>query len=138
MLQCHVSPHILSNVNDKYDPGTLGWWMDERRGELGLTWDQVAEIADVSSETLRRTAATDGSTMRTTTKKGVERALRWGPDYARRISNGHPPIKVDAPAPQPPRDEYDEMSDQLTDVVARLKDMQRQVDAMRDGKRKGA
>lgn len=112
--------------------------MDERRGELGLTWDQVAEIADVSSETLRRTAATDGSTMRTTTKKGVERALRWGPDYARRISNGHPPIKVDAPAPQPPRDEYDEMSDQLTDVVARLKDMQRQVDAMRDGKRKGA
>lgn len=143
MLQCHVSPHILSNVNDKYSPRTLGWWVDERRGELGLTWDQFAEIAGVSAETLRRTAATNGAAMRTTTKKGIERALRWAPDYPERISRGTEPVKLaEAPEPEPvaepQRDKYAEMDETLAELITRLQDMQRQVDGLRDDKSKGA
>lgn len=75
-----------------YSPQTLGWWMDERRGELALTWQQVAEEAGVSTETLYRIA--DGRQMRTTTKKGVERALRWQRGSVDRILAGGKPVPL--------------------------------------------
>lgn len=81
-----------------YSPQTLGWWMDERRGELALTWDQVADVADVSTQTLY--SAATGRRMRTTTKKGIERALKWRPGSVDDILNGGEPepLADDEPA----------------------------------------
>lgn len=50
--------------------------MNDRRGELGMTWDEVAEIAGVTASTLFRNASNPNGP-RTTTRKGIERALRW-------------------------------------------------------------
>lgn len=85
-----------------YSPQTLGWWMDERRGELALTWQQVADEAGVSTETLYRIA--DGRTPRTTTRKGIERALRWQPGSIDAIAHEGEPTPLAAepePAPRP-------------------------------------
>jgi hypothetical protein len=74
-----------------YSPQTLGWWMDERRGELALTWQQVADTAGVSTETLYRA---DDRAMRTTTKHGIERALRWQRGSVDAIKRGEKPTPL--------------------------------------------
>lgn len=76
-------------------PPSLRWWMDERRGELGLTWQQVAERAGVSTETLYRAA--EGRQMRTTTRKGIERALEWEPGGVDAVLTGQTPQPLKAP-----------------------------------------
>lgn len=84
-------------------PQTLRWWMDERRGELGLTWQQVADRAGVSTETLYRAA--DGRQMRTTTRKGIERALEWEPGSVAAVIRGqHPTAKLASEAQSPAAD----------------------------------
>ena len=75
-------------------PQNLRWWMDERRGELGLTWQQAADRAGVSTETLYRAA--EGRAMRTTTRKGLERALRWQPGSVDAILRGAGPEPLPA------------------------------------------
>lgn len=96
-----------------YSPQTLGWWMDERRGELALTWQQVADEAGVSTETLYR-IADGGRTPRTTTRKGIERALQWQPGSIDAIAaSGKPaplaePEQASRPAEPDPADYPDE------------------------------
>ena len=51
------------------------WWIDDRRSDLGMTWDDLAGEAGVSTETLR--LASDRPHMRTTSKRKIEKALRW-------------------------------------------------------------
>lgn len=84
-----------------YEPGTIGWWMDERRGHLRMTWDNVAEVAGVSVETVYRAAS--GRPMRTPTKKGIEEALRWAPGSVDAILDGGEPTPLDAAEPEPDR-----------------------------------
>ena len=50
------------------------WWIDDRRSDLGMTWDDLAREAGVSTETLRLAGE---RRMRTTSKKKIESALRW-------------------------------------------------------------
>lgn len=108
-----------------YDTHTLGWWMDERRGELGLTWEQVAERADLSTETLYRAAS--GRSMRTTTKKGIERALYWRSGAVDAILSGGQPKAEKA---------YDDSNDvaELKEMAAALLEhaelLQRKIDAI--------
>lgn len=80
-------------------PQTLRWWMDERRGELALTWQQVADLAGVSTETLYRAAA--GRAMRTKTKKAIERALQWRAGSIDAVAAGGQPRPI-AGASSPP------------------------------------
>lgn len=83
------------NVSKReYQERTLGWWMEERRGELGLTWEEVAAEAGVSVVTLRRNAGDDLSGMRVTTKKGIERALRWDSGSVDAITRGGEPTRL--------------------------------------------
>lgn len=74
--------------------------------------------------------------------RAVARGLGWPSNsLAQYLRTGDAtvlaPSEVPEPktAPEPVRDEYDEMADQLTDLIAKLLDMQRRVDSMRHGKR---
>lgn len=87
-------------MSKRHARGTLGWWLDERRGELGLTWEQVAERAGVSVQTIFR--AINGTPMRTTTRKGIERALEWASGSIDEIERGGSPTVLVA-SPAPPR-----------------------------------
>ncbi|MFF4600606.1 hypothetical protein [Amycolatopsis sp. NPDC001319] len=79
-----------------YDRGTAGWWMDDRRGELGMTWDEVAEHAGISVGNLYRIAGDPEAArrMRATTKKGLERALQWKRGSIDSIASGGEPTAL--------------------------------------------
>ena len=64
--------------------------IDERRGELGLSLREVAELAGVTAETLRavRKGSNEPSSL---TKHGIERALRWEPGSVASVLNGGGP-----------------------------------------------
>lgn len=81
-------------MNTSYPKGTLGWWMDERRGDLGLSWREVASRAGVSDETLFRSAR--GRPLRTTSRKGIERALQWDSGSIDAILSGGEPVPFES------------------------------------------
>lgn len=54
----------------------LAQHMDDRRLALDLRWADVAEMAGVSTETLRQVRFNE-SQIRPLTKRGIERALAW-------------------------------------------------------------
>lgn len=104
-------------MSNSYRQGSLGWWMDERRGEpdFRLTWEEVAERAGVSYMTLRRNAA-DPSKMRTNTRKGIEYALGWEPGSVEAILAGGEPTEQE---PEPPSDE--ERTQAILDTIEQLR-----------------
>ncbi len=72
----------------------LGRYMDDRRNDLGLTWDDVANACGLSRQTLYdiRNGNTDYRRMRSSTKRKIEKALQWehgGVDAA--IAHGRRP-----------------------------------------------
>lgn len=69
--------------------------MDERRADLDLTWNEVAERAGVTREGLRRTRVGSGH-IRSLTKRGIERALQWSAGSVDRVLAG------EEPEPAPP------------------------------------
>lgn len=89
-----------------------------------MTWDQVAAEAGVSTWTLLR-HANESSRMRTTTKKGIERALQWSPGSIDKILAGGEPIPFHAPSGPDDRDrqiaELQQMATELTVYAERLK-----------------
>ncbi|WP_139320529.1 hypothetical protein [Saccharomonospora sp. CUA-673] len=107
--------------------------MDDRRGELGLTWDEVAERANVSPETLRRNAD-DPTRMRTTTRKGIERSLRWGAGSIEAILNGRRPIDnqpESEPEPEQTRaDRIAELEATAERLEAMARDLRRQLEEL--------
>lgn len=116
-----------------YEHGTLGWWMDERRGELGLTWNDVAERTGVSPETIYRVAkGRQRGPMRTTTKRGIERALNWAPGSIDTIATGGEPTPVndtqqEGEAPSP----YSELRELTDQLDAQIRTAQAQSEAIR-------
>jgi hypothetical protein len=78
--------------------------MTERRDELGLYWNDVAERAGLTKEGLRTVRAGIG-TMRPPTKRGIEAALRWTRGSVDRILEGGAPVALEEEAvrgPVPP------------------------------------
>src|SRR5579859_6950920 len=69
--------------------------MEERRMELGLTWEQVADAAGIRYETLRAVRNRDGS-IRPLTRRAIATALRWSPGSVDLILAGADP----EPAPE--------------------------------------
>ncbi|MCP2339236.1 hypothetical protein [Actinomadura rupiterrae] len=64
--------------------------MDERRSELRRTWAEVANEAGITRQGLSRLRAGTGL-IRSTTKRGLEDALRWQPRSIDRIlAGGYP------------------------------------------------
>ncbi|WP_267898993.1 helix-turn-helix domain-containing protein [Thermomonospora amylolytica] len=73
--------------------------MDERRAELGLDWQEVADQAGITREGLRRIRRGTGK-MRAKTMRGIERALRWKPGSIDAILAWGDPNPE--PEPEPP------------------------------------
>ncbi|GGK93780.1 hypothetical protein Ppa06_61970 [Planomonospora parontospora subsp. parontospora] len=68
--------------------------MTERRDELGLYWNDVAERAGLTKEGLRSVRGGAG-TMRPPTKRGIEAALRWARGSVDRILEGGAPVALE-------------------------------------------
>src|SRR5690242_12593355 len=62
--------------------------MNDRAGELGLTWAQVAEAGGVSYEAIRA-ARDEDKGIRGTTRGAIERGLRWEAGSVSRILDGN-------------------------------------------------
>lgn len=81
-------------------PRDRDWWMDQRRAELRMTWDDVAEAAGIKSRVtlwnVRR-----GGRMNTTTRVGIEQALRWKAGSLEDIDDGREPTSADQSQPYP-------------------------------------
>jgi transcriptional regulator with XRE-family HTH domain len=65
--------------------------MDQRRQELGLSWDDVAARADISRQTLLRIRKGENSFQRTI--RNLESVLFWAHGSIHRIDNGGSPIE---------------------------------------------
>lgn len=108
---------------------SLAWWMDDRRAELGMTWDDVAAAAQVSTETLHR--ARGGRSMRTTTKKAIESALQWQPGSVESIAAGGNPASA-AVDPGPSVDErIERLQTTITDLLDQARGMQEEIAALK-------
>ncbi|GAA3158548.1 hypothetical protein GCM10010466_56630 [Planomonospora alba] len=85
--------------------GRLTRLMTERRDELGLYWNDVAERAGLTKEGLRTVRAGVG-TMRPPTKRGIETALQWVRGSVDRVLDGGDPVPLEsagtAPSPAGP------------------------------------
>lgn len=111
-----------------YERGSLGWWIDERRARLGLTWEQLAARADLSTETLFRAAS--GRKMRTPTRVKLERALEWENGSVERINAGEEPAENGATMPERDDDSVADRArrlDELERFAARLEDQAREL-----------
>lgn len=67
--------------------------MDERRQDLRLTWEVVAQRAGMSREGLRRTREGERA-MRVLTKRGIEDALYWAPGSVDAVLDGGEPTPI--------------------------------------------
>ncbi|MBN9739527.1 hypothetical protein DMP23_46680 [Amycolatopsis sp. A1MSW2902] len=81
----------------EYPEQSLGWWIDKRRSQLGLTLVELADAAGMSRETIRAAAA--GRRLRPTNKRLLEDALRWEPGSVDAIKRGNEPTSIAEPAP---------------------------------------
>lgn len=116
---------------DRYEPATLGWWMDERRGELGLTWNEVAERVGVSPGTIYRIAAGPTRAMRTTTKKGIESTLNWAAGSVDDILNGSDPTASDSASQRESDSPYAELRTLADQLDEQIRAAQEQSDEIR-------
>jgi len=98
--------------------------MDARRTELGLSWRQVAEAANVTVTTVNavRRGSNDPSPL---TRRGIEKALQWAPGSIQAILDGREPAPAQESSGirlvQPPADEPgDEGLDEKLDRAQRL------------------
>jgi hypothetical protein len=81
--------------------------MDERRAELALDWNDVAQRAGITKEGLR--TVRDGTALnpRPKTRRGIERALHWASGSFDRVLDGGDPETV---VPTPAREIVDQQT----------------------------
>ncbi|HLK74037.1 MAG TPA: hypothetical protein VKU77_10370 [Streptosporangiaceae bacterium] len=81
--------------------------MERRRLELGLRWQEVAEIGGVSLRAINN-ARTGTAEIRPLTQQGIARGLRWSSGSVRKILEGGDPEPLPAsPAVAPVADRQD-------------------------------
>ena len=77
--------------------------MDDRRLQLGLTWEQVAATAQVSYEAIRA-ARNDNAEIRPLTRAAIDRGLRWEVgSVARVLDEDGDPVPLESLPAEPPR-----------------------------------
>jgi hypothetical protein len=74
--------------------------MDERRKELRLTWNQVAQRGSTTDETLRQ-VRTGQQRIQAMTMRAVEAGLQWGKGSVESILDGGDPTEGDAVTVEP-------------------------------------
>jgi hypothetical protein len=70
--------------------------MAQRREERGLRWKDVAEIAGVTTETLRQIRG-GGGTIRPLTRAGLEKAMVWANGSVQAVLDGGDPTPLPLP-----------------------------------------
>jgi len=70
--------------------------MESRRLELGLRWQDVAEVSSLSLKTLH-SVRTGGAGISPLTRSGIATALRWSPDSVQKILDGGDPEPLTGP-----------------------------------------
>ena len=115
--------------------------IETRRGELGLSLREVAQLAGVTGETLRavRKGSNEPSSL---TKSGIERALSWEPGSVTAVLDGGEPtpipphvrihdVRMTVPAPLPvPTDDELRASGLAPETIEALLDMRRHVEKL--------
>ncbi|MBB2502923.1 hypothetical protein [Amycolatopsis echigonensis] len=77
-----------------------GWWIEDRRTQLGMTVQRLAAEAGLSDETIRRAA--NGNPMRAGNKRKLESALQWAARSIDDIDAGGEPTELTGqPGPMP-------------------------------------
>lgn len=102
----HGTLGIMASEKSELGRLALGVRMDERRQDLGLTWDQVAVQAKIHRETLRTIRRGTGD-LRPLTKRGIENALRWTAGSVDRILDGRAPVPLAETGPSTGDDDFD-------------------------------
>lgn len=82
---------------DAPTPGSLAWWIDERRIQLEMLWDEVAAAAGITKQTL--ITIRKGGRMRTSTKRKLEAVLKWDTGSIDAIAVDQPPTPLPAERP---------------------------------------
>lgn len=96
----------------------LGRYMEDRRLELGLLWEQVAELTGLSTQGLRDVREKSGRP-RPLTKQAIEKALHWEPGSIDLILAGGEPIPL-SPAASRSWQEPAEVATMSPDVAPRV------------------
>jgi transcriptional regulator with XRE-family HTH domain len=78
--------------------------MAQRREERGLRWKDVAEIAGVTTETLRQIRNGGGETIRPLTRTGLEKAMLWASGSVQAVLEGRDPTPLPLPVGPLPQD----------------------------------
>jgi len=98
--------------------------MEQRRLELGLTWQQVADAGDVSVRSIHA-ARTGTADIRPLTARGISTGLRWAPDSVKKILTKREPepLHPEAAEPASPRESPSPppLEDARRDVIAALR-----------------
>ncbi|MFD0850833.1 helix-turn-helix domain-containing protein, partial [Actinomadura adrarensis] len=70
--------------------------MNERRLELGMKWDEVAQAAGIKPPTLRaiRNGTNGPSEL---SQRGIERAMQWEVGSVRAVLAGGDPVPIESP-----------------------------------------
>lgn len=103
---------------------TLWGEMEARRGELGLTQQELVELASISVVGYRYMGK-DGHTIRDTTMSGVEDALQWERGSVQAILDGG---KATLRRPQATKTPAEQQSAQPTEIRAAARMLIAQVD----------
>jgi len=111
-------------------PGSLGWWINDRRIELDMGWEALADQVGVSRQALHSIRKT--GRLRDLTKRRLEGGLKWKPGSIDAIkAGGEPtPIVVAPPARYPP-EIYERVI--RTDTEARIMAVRKQTEQVRWG-----
>lgn len=96
--------------------------MEDRRTELDLTWDEVAERSDRSKETLFQVAK--GRIPQARTRTAIDRGLYWKRGSVDSILAGGEPTKVDH------REQQSEPEDQA-DIHAELAELRKMAEQLK-------
>ena len=87
----------MSPENEETPDSAFGRLMDDQRNELGLLWEDVAELSGLSRQTIYdiRKGKTDYRRMRSRTKHRLELALQWKRGSIDEVhANGTPPPRA--------------------------------------------
>ena len=108
--------------------------MNERRLELRLQWNDVAERADISTETLRKVR--HDQPMSPLTQTNLEHALQWERCSIDTILDGGEPIPTESREELPGssfeererarQEKVDELVSRLDDITRELKELQQE------------
>lgn len=101
---------LVSNLDRNRE--RLNQFMEERRAELGLTWEEVAARSHLAKATIGAIRAGQ-PTIRTLTQRALEQGLDWAPGSIRAVLQGGQPAPAGQRQLAPPPTSYADMVDSL-------------------------